>query len=240
MNLMFAANSSSSLDSFLQKLPKKVDPKDKASNSPSEIIEKSIEANNSASTTVTPEPGIFDTSLADIFSGALNALPLALIFSVILTFITIFIWRFIDSKRSKAHYLTTITPKHYRPDVFRILGKQCHLLAYRTGYGFALMSIRLADEKIPKKQHDEMAFCLASCLREDDIIGDYGNGHFKILLPYLADVVDYEIVKFRLRSRLKRTSIAVNSVEYSATVFPDGGSTFKQMLRASNRNFKSL
>lgn len=236
MNIMFAANSSSSLDDFLQNLPKKVGDKPASELTSEEGV---TEASNAMASSIS-EPSIFDPSFSELYDVFISTMPLILITSAILTVLVFIAWRYYDAKRSKLRYLTTLTTKHYTPEVFHILGRQCHLLAYRTGYGFALLTIRLVGEKVLRKQHDEFAYCLASCLREDDIIGDYGHGHFKVLLPYLAEAVDYEIVLYRLRTKLIRTSIGVNNVEFSSTVFPDGGSTFQQMLRASNRSFKPL
>ena len=240
MNTLFAASSATSLDDFLQNLPKKVD--DKVGNTAGidNVIVDSTNTSASSDLSSFADKSILDYSFLDIYNDFINAMPLILITSAVMTVLVILFWRYCDAKRSKLRYLTTLTTKHYTPYVFTILGKQCHLLAYRTGYGFALMTIRLVDGKISKRQHNEFGYCLASCLREDDVIGDYGNGHFKILLPYLAEVIDYEIVLYRLRTKLIRTSIGINHVEYSSTVFPDGGATFQQMLRASNRSFKPL
>lgn len=233
MNIFFTANSASSLDGFLEELEKSID--QEKTDVPG-VINQAAEKTAS----VAPDNSILDISLSDLINSFMNELPLILISALVLTVLSLMLWYYFDSKRSKLRYLTTLTPKHFTPEVFNILGKQCHLLAYRTGYGFALMAIRLVDKKVTRKQHFEFACCVAACLREDDIIGDYDDGHFKVLLPYLAEVNDYGIVLHRLRTKLIRTSIGINNVEYSSTVFPDGGSTFQQMLRASNRSFKPL
>ncbi len=235
MKLLLASNSSTSLDEFLKKLPEKIgEPININQDVDSPAVVNSVRDSSQVNSSN------WWQSFSELQTTFINDLPLILVTSLLLTAMTFLIWRRYEAKRSKLRYLTTLTSKHYTPEVFKILGKQCHLLAYRTGYGFAVMTLTLVDKKVSRRKHDELAFCLASCLREDDVIADYGNGHFKILLPYLAEVVDYEIVLFRLRSRLIRTSIGVSKIVYSTAVFPDGGSTFNQMLRACSRSFKPL
>lgn len=122
---------------------------------------------------------------------------------------------------------TTFDNRMYTSEAFELLGHTSLTLSSRQGNmnELTLMGVNFVDEgNINKLQ--ELGLIIIDCLREDDLIADYGPNGFKVLFRCLKSIDNINIPIDRIKNNIQN----LPAIEFTISKINESGSSFKDAI----------